>query len=365
MCVIILKKPTVVIPFEKIESACDVNADGFGVSVLNDDKTLTTYHSFNPKGNDPKELQEVIEKHNDQQMYIHLRYSTKGEKNKENCHPFTLVSDEEKNFELQLMHNGTLSYHGLTIPTGSSDTRAFVESDGQRFSKIFYNQFGTDLLKSDDYQRFLELMLEDKWYFLTYDNLGNYLIQGKDKGHWHDNDSWWSSNTYSFTRNYRTSNYSNSSYSDGYWEKGVYRPYPKKTQGDNSSVPFLPAPKTNTTGSNTTSSGTTDTASKGTQATTTSSTNPNMGKESECRVIGYALSQARQLNLKWLDHTPPKERATFCDMASLHNLEETFVMSEEEIYDLCIELPEAATALIMDLMDELYALKKSEKKVAA
>lgn len=354
MCVIILKKPGIKLPYDKIESACEVNKDGFGVSVLQDNKTLMTYRQYNPKGNDPKELADIIDKHIDCQQYIHLRYSTKGDENLENTHPFTLLNDEQNGYEVQFMHNGTLSYHGLTLPKGYSDTRAFAEGDGQRYTKLLYQLFGTNLLNEPDYTDLMARFLEDKWYFLTYDNLGNYKIQGKDAGHWMDDESWWASNTYSFNRTHRQPQYS-SGYSGGWVSDRWQFPTGKET-GKNTSVPFLPP--TTQTGSTSGSPATTPT---GTGKPTTAATT----KEHEAKVIGYAFAEAKRKKLSWASHTPPKERPTFTELAGLSDISDVFVLTEEDIHDMCTELPEATTLLIMDLILELSEYKKKELKEAA
>jgi len=92
MCVIIVRNPGIEIDPEKISSACEVNPHGFGVSIVDRGK-LETIKYFNEKGNDAKELLTILDQEKDNLVFAHLRFSTKGAKNQDNCHPFRIFQD--------------------------------------------------------------------------------------------------------------------------------------------------------------------------------------------------------------------------------------------------------------------------------
>lgn len=346
MCVIILKKPGIMIDKDKIEAACDVNPNGFGVAILNDDKSLLMQRSYNPKGNDYKELYDLIEKHKDQQQYIHLRYSTLGAKNLDNCHPFTMCHDKDTGFEVQLMHNGTLNYPGLVVPAGISDTRAFAEGHGKFFTELMYEKYGPDVLNVPEYKVLIDRFLDDKWYFLTYDNLGNYNIQGKDKGTWHNDGAWWSSNTYSFNSRHRES-YSYNNYRDNY--KNIW-------------------PSDSTTKASSTSNVTditTEAKKSNVPFRTETKPNPTARDTAVVKSLGYALREAHKKGLKECDFTPPDSRPTFMELAGIDSLDPCMVLTEDDIQDMIEENPYIATILIMDLLYERYDQKLKAKVKAA
>lgn len=381
MCVIIVKKPGIMIPYQKLDSACHVNNDGWGLSVLQERGTLLNYKKFDPKGNDPDEIYDLMERHKDHYQYLHLRFVTRGEKNLENTHPFPLI--EEEDYQLYLMHNGTLSFSKFNIPDGQSDTRAFCEQYAAPTAKAFYTISGPDLLNNENFIRMMDHFITSSWYFTLYDNLGNIKTLGGN-GHWHDNESWWSSNDYSFNYNHR------GTYSSSYgswWDKDdTWRGH----RANQSSTTYYPrnrmvdgTPFTNKHGEKVyfnAKEGKYLPVEEKKDTTSVPSVTPANDKEPGTSVVpfcaeqsikqqgvtlGHALAEAKRKGLDWAVHTPPKERPTFLGLTDLDSLEQVCLLNEEDLEELIGNYPEATLILIMDLLYELYTSKRNKKDMAA
>lgn len=126
MCVIIGLPKGVMVPWLSLKNAALNNADGFGIVVDGGGK-LETIKRVNPKGNDPEEVQKLLEQFKDHPRYLHLRYTTAGATNEDNAHPFTVYKHNDHHIEF--MHNGTISDYR----PGTGDTR----SDTHRFAAEF------------------------------------------------------------------------------------------------------------------------------------------------------------------------------------------------------------------------------------
>jgi hypothetical protein len=371
MCVIIVKKPDVIIPYDKIDSACAVNNDGWGLSVLQEPGKLLNYKGFKASGNDPDEIYDLINRHKEHTQFLHLRFVTKGDKNLENTHPFPLI--EEEDYQLYLMHNGTLSFSKFDIPDGQSDTRAFCEQYASPTAKAFYTVAGKDLLNDVNFLRMMDHFISASWYFALYDNLGNYRVLG-GQGHWHDSDTWWSSNTYSFNSSHRIA-YSNNDYQNTHWhnwargESFNREPFRdnkgKLIRWDAAKHKYVPVEEE-------------EKKTTVTKATTTTTTEKEVGKsvipflsekniKSQGVALGYALSEAKRKGLDWASHTPPKERPTFTELCDLDNLDQACLLNEEDIEELIGNYPEATLILILDLLHALYFSKRvaQQKELAA
>lgn len=399
MCVIIIKKPSVLIPFDKIDTACHVNNDGWGLSILQPNDKLLSFKKYDPKGNDPQEVYDLMEKHKDYPQYLHLRFTTKGAKTLDNCHPFTLI--EEDDYQLHLMHNGTLSFNKLEIPGDYSDTRAFCEQYAAPAAKAYYGIAGKDLLDNEPFLTLMDHFITSGWYFLLYDNLGNYRVLG-DKGNWFNEEHktekaftdglWWASNTYSFLRNHREpTTYSRGHYYGGWMDNDEWGEYESRTptRGSDGKLRRWDATKKEYViisegGSERKESKEEQTTNPGPSTVSTLPVVVDQKKEgsgvssvvpflttqlerqkAQCTVLGYALSEARRKGLDWASHTPPQERPTFIDLCDLNSLEEACLLSESDLEELVGEYPEAAVILLMDLLFELYASKRVQKDKAA
>ncbi len=370
MCVIIIKNPGITIPKEKIVSACHVNNDGFGISVIKD-KELLSFKGYSPKGNDPDEVYRLMTEYHDLPMYLHLRFTTKGEKSLDNCHPFPLVTEE--GFTLNLMHNGTLYDFGPKDSDQRSDTRAFAEDFAQPLSEAFFARNGLEMVHDPVYQKILD-KYSGNGYFVVYDNLGNYHVAG---GEGHTHEGWWSSNTYSFDRAHReptkVSGWTNDNYGsrwygeddDGIWgqtwkrhdgtemvwnkKSNSYVPVSERLKTQAAKTPALPAPAPVVKA----------------EPVPFRELFDSEDTKQQSKILGFALAEAKKKSVDFASHVPPSKRVTFLELSGMSSLEDVCLLDVEEIEDLVLELPQAATLLIMDLLHDLFVQHRPMKKEAA
>lgn len=371
MCVIIIKKPGVTIPFPKIGSACQVNADGWGISVVrpNEDtlaKRMLTYTRYEKVGNDPQEVYDLIMKYNDHLQFIHLRFSTQGSKSLDNCHPFLVLDKPDARWEF--MHNGTLS--GIKMDTGESDTSAFARKILAPTAEAFYTTMGQEGIQSEAFHHLMDKS-SGNGYFVTYNDMGQYCIAG-GTGHVHDNDGWWSSNDYSFNRYHREpktyyGNNWHASQDTNDEDPDVWRNHVSKklVKWDPATSDYVEVPEpveTTSPGTNIVS-----VEKKGVEIKTSGQFQKSKAEQdnlkTEGKHMGYALAEARRKKLEWSNHTPPEERPTFTDLCNLNNLTEACLLTEGDLECMVAELPSVAVVLIMDLLHELYRKPKKEQKV--
>lgn len=396
MCVIIARNPGIVIDPDKLRSACVVNPDGFGVSIVDRGKIETVYH-FKAGGNDANELIRIFEDAKDNQIFAHLRYSTKGTKNQDNCHPFKIYGDDE--FSVMFMHNGTLGEFGNAT---LSDSREFAEVILSPLTRAFREIDGHNIFNNVAYKKIVEKYRNGASVFTLYDSNGASMYLGT--GHQHE--GWWSSNTYSFDRTHREPSNSSVNYYGAYntghdkwddhswrdrwyenhnkwrlrdyfnsyknewgrFQDGVWDPNhdlndidprakstrPKET--GNSVIPFAVSSNEKTSST----SGTANVADKNKRATPEPSKEMKELMES-CAAIGQAIHQAKKANLEPVQHTTPDKRTTFMNMADIDNLEEICMLDEEQLYEMAERWPMATTMLVMDLIFELYQKKQAER----
>jgi hypothetical protein len=335
MCVIIHRAPGITIPFEKLQSACIVNADGMGI-VAYDRGKLELRKFFDPKGNDPEILQQHLEAAKDLHVYVHLRYRTKGSTDKANVHPFGVLKNKKHGMDIQFMHNGTLQDYG------TSDT-----CDSKHFVKTLLTPLSEKLLKAVE----PDVLIHDKTYldilnkyagkssvFLLADSFGNHQIVNYDCGK--EFDGWWASNEYSFNRTHREPSRTYKNYSKGYYLNGKWTEYESSPQADAPqwgkytdyeekkviSLPPLPP--------------------EGTESVSDSRApfNDEVPWKEEVKEVAKKAPISPTL--------PTRER--FIDIAEINDLSEVCQLSRVHIEDLVEEYPEQAVLLIMDLLKELY-----------
>lgn len=326
MCVIIRREPGIIIPPTKIDSACHVNGDGYGFSVVDRGK-MTTIKHHQDGGNNHEEILKHLEDAKDCEVFLHLRFTTAGETNEANCHPFEAFNGD--NYQVMFMHNGTL-HKFKKDKDPYSDSYHFNERILKPLLRRFYEVDGAGVLDNPLLADILE-SFQGGSAFMLYDNEGNHLaIENSSCKQF---EGWWASNEYSFNRTHReptTTYYRGADY--GERDPFGYRRY-------------TPTPPTDTTTTNLPT------------ATTKVATNTN----EQCKKTGFAIMQAKRLGAPNRELTPPTKRLTFVELADLTELRDVMVMTEGDIYDLVQELPLAGTALIMDLIHELYTKDAKEK----
>lgn len=421
MCVIISRNPGIVIEEQKIESACQVNPHGFGISVLDRGK-IETIREYKESGNCSKRVLKILEDAKDQQVYVHLRFSTKGAKNVDNCHPFTLFRGDDN--EYMFMHNGTMYSYGND---DVSDSREFAEKFLKPLTEAFYAKAGDALFTEPVYKEIVEKYRNSTSVFTLYDAKGNNLMLGSGVQH----EGWWSSNEYSFNRYHREAEKDSRDYSP--WEGGssygsgghntynylanqqrsanqdqdkrmratpfhkvneYYAP-DKKQWGRWEASKFVVNEKlceldyrckdydsvkaaeywSSRRKEESTPAGKSLTVIEGgggRKETKESSSNETTGKGAnvsqaikdlmnDCGAIGQAINKAKKANLDPCILTAPEKRTTFVEFAELDSLEDVTMLDEDGLYELVDQLPLAATMLLMDLIYELFTKKQFER----
>lgn len=353
MCVIIARAPNVDIDPEKIESACIVNNDGYGFTVINDGK-FDTYKNVAP--NKAAELIKRLEDAKDQMVMVHLRFRTDGDISLENCHPFTVTTKDDHGIDIQLMHNGVISDF-----SGGKDEY----SDTYRFNELILKPLFIRSLKAlEDPSKWASdptiSMIVHKYagagnVFTIYDTDGNSLVTNKARGVEHK--GWWASNAYSFNSYHRTPAKQTSSggvyagppyggynaYKDDndYWnEKDNTPPYkdnkPPFDVNRQKTIPKL--------------------EDKRNQKALEKA---KAAQKESARTVGSMVASATD-TAKYIVPAiiPPESRPTFLELTRLNSLSDLAFMEYEDLEDMVTQHPEVTTILLMDLIFTLYQSSK-------
>lgn len=202
MCLIVLRKPNFVIPYEKFEAALTTNPDGFGLAYPGE-KGLEVLRS--PQEQDPEKLYRLVnEDLIGENLMLHLRYTTAGETNLRNAHPFPILEKSKDGIDLRMAHNGTLGKYKNLAQEGESDTRAFVrEYVRPLFKRLIKGMEPEELLSDPFTQRLLEDQLTPASVLTFLDSEGNSLICNEKGNGGKQEDDWYYSNTYSFNKSHR------------------------------------------------------------------------------------------------------------------------------------------------------------------
>lgn len=338
MCVILAIEPNVEFDFNKLKSACTVNPHGWGLA-LPDRGKMEILKGFDPKGNDPDQINRLLEENKSLKRFLHLRYNTAGKSNEDNCHPFEILTDKEDGYSICVMHNGTYSEYSR-YGEGMSDTYHITQrlfkpafklalgaTEGD-YSEVLYNPQLASILENT-----VGRTISSKLVFIDQD--AQSLIINKSEGH--SGEGWWSSNTYSFNTSHREPSYkSYSTYSS--------------TGGGQTTGNFTKGKMTQHTQNSgkTSSNEKTKNSTEEVNRTTSDTTTKNLP-------IPFRLNKEANQSL------------SFCDVFDLNTLDEVTVLSEENIEELVLEHPVYATLLIRDLLFELYKknVKPKGQKVAA
>lgn len=395
MCVIIDRNPNIEINPEKIESACKVNPDGYGISIIDRGK-MSTIKKYSSDGNDAKEVIRILEEAKGFRLFTHLRYSTKGNKDEANCHPFEIFSDGD--YKIMFMHNGTLTSMG---DVNRSDTREFAEDYLKPMVRAFYEIEGEGILIDKNFEKIIEHFRNGGSVFMLYDSNGECLKLGKGLQH----EGWWSSNEYSFNRYHRepqtpfrttgqgsgagstgqqggwigrrnddsrstplhtiTFNPHRDEY--GWYDRGVWIVHIERTAEHREKRKKMEKALDSTTDTCTVTE-------KKEEEKPTSNVVPlrkEDGKseqkqeedflENECAAIGQAINIARKNGAEHAEHVAPDNRLSFCELADIVDLSDIQILNEEELLEMVERMPLAATILIMDLLYALYKKDTAER----
>jgi len=357
MCVILAIAPNVDIEEQKIISACEVNNDGYGMTIINDGK-FETIRNITP--NKPDDLMKRLEDARDHVRMVHLRFRTDGDISMENCHPFEVLNKNDHGIDIQFMHNGVI--HDFS---GGKE----AASDTYRFNELVLKPLlKRSVLALEDPTTWHEdafvRMVLSKYagvsnVFAVFDPIGGHIITNKNRGASYE--GWWASNEYSFNRYHREPQTTKG----GYWEGSTFRPFHTSTGNgstgvttngvtcsvpnkETKNVPFVPS-----TGENKK------------VLTLADHRNENLKKKGKMNAsVGpaTAIIKANEDVRQYLnvDIIAPDKRPTFCELMKIENLDKLAYLELQDIDDLVTEHPELTTILIMDLLYDRYmALDKS------
>lgn len=211
MCIIIVGKP-VDITEKIITRAYNGNKDGFGLMYVKDGKIIS--EKFYAKK--LKSILKCFKRHAPftEEIALHFRYATQGDKNNFNCHPFIILNKKlGDNFDLSLMHNSP------TLPAPILDTK---KSDTYFFSRYILKPIiknKPELLFNEDFIKTLEKIINaettSKVLLLnSFNGKFNFL------GEWHDFEKLKVSQTYSIKE--FTYTYSSELNKNNYYDYGSY-----------------------------------------------------------------------------------------------------------------------------------------------
>ncbi len=197
MCIIIYKPKEEVLTEEGLTLSWDNNPDGGGVSYAKHGRI----HTF--KTMDQAEWVDYILAHNDEELVVHARFTTKGATNLQNCHPFATGKDSV------CFMNGTMTH----IPEEKvrSDTRIFCEDIATMLPDDWCdNPAVTELVRNYAGEAKLVFMYTDGRVNILNEHLGKWV-----NGCWHSNE-WYSEERYPTYRSPAYDSYLGES--EDYWK---------------------------------------------------------------------------------------------------------------------------------------------------
>lgn len=364
MCVIIEREPGVVIPTEKLDTACEINKHGFGI-LYAENGHLRVIRSL--KNNDAKVVADHLQKLKNRKVWVHLRHATVGAVSKENSHPFILLSRKHHIMDLAMMHNGTLySYKPTDQNAKESDTLLFAKDFVAPVALRFSASCKQKLLADEFFQKFLKHEVGFTSVVMLVDGNGQTLCINRDKGK--EYDGWWASNDYSFqTTHYRhssaQSHHSRTGWDEGYGDDGnsVYW-WEKDKRGV---ADHLPIPWKHNHSDDEPTILKMEVYQKDKQHLVGPSAQaPDFVKvRYECQKVGNLVATkefkhgdsvmsggAMMLDLK-------KIRQPFKVLAGIDNLQDVGKLTETDLVDMAKDYPLATARLIFDLLAENSTLK--------
>lgn len=184
MCLALYKPAGVEVNWDALETGMKYNSDGAGFAVAVDGQLIIEKGFF--RWDDFRKAFEPFSEH---ASVVHFRLATHGDKNKANCHPFSLADFGGDNLPVAVIHNG-IFFDAPSDQKQWSDTwhvcRDVLHPLWQMHPKIF----GTDAMVTMG-DKFVGSA--NKLVFLAAD--GTATIWGEANGHWKDG-AWYSNHSY-------------------------------------------------------------------------------------------------------------------------------------------------------------------------
>lgn len=209
MCIIYQRQPNVAIDFDtKFKPSVINNPHGFGLSVVEGDGKLYTIKELVDEP-DPEELYKLVqEEYLDQQILLHLRYTTAGDTSIRNLHPFPVLEYSKDGVDLRMAHNGTIhkfKHKATSEMKWESDTRNFVRTYVRPLFKLLIKGNDIEELLSDPLvYGLLDEHLPNASVLAFIDGFGNTLeVNPLGNGGEYEGDGLWYSNKYSFNEKHR------------------------------------------------------------------------------------------------------------------------------------------------------------------
>jgi hypothetical protein len=220
MCLLVFMPEGKTASKQSLEQASWYNDDGFGWAIRTPDKILVGKNMDFDKAYE--EFIAARSSYNGDALF-HLRITTQGKTDLDNCHPFYVGKDQLT----VVAHNGMLDV--ADDKSGRSDTRIFAESLMPKRGGISFLNGEHNIKRLEDWAKgsklvFLTANPASKW---------RYVIVNMNDGHWgkdEDEGVWFSNSSYKYSRptytriykggwDYGTSGWD---YGDGY--AGFYTP---------------------------------------------------------------------------------------------------------------------------------------------
>lgn len=192
MCIIIHKPKEKRLTDDMLRCSWDSNYQGSGLMYAKDNKLIIekgmmTFNDFESKY---RELE-------NENLILHVRHSSAGDINENNCHPFKVNDD------LAFVHNGTFN----TVKYGGTDK---CHSDtwyfNEKFLKPLVNKYGIDIIFDKTFKFLVKDYIKlNKIAFM--DSRGRVSIYNSEKGEYNSG-CWFSNCDYKVVRNRNIGNYS-------------------------------------------------------------------------------------------------------------------------------------------------------------
>jgi len=174
MCLIAYKPKDVTIKQEDLYNAWSRNYDGSGVMFWTPENGIKIERR---KPSNFETIERMMKRYEDEDIALHLRYATSGEKEKHNAHPFRVLRKKSDGEDLVMMHNGVLSGTGILGDKVHSDTANFVKD----WLTPTFQEYGTSLLKNELFMKMLgKFTSGSKLLFL--DDKGEWTFVNKEAG---------------------------------------------------------------------------------------------------------------------------------------------------------------------------------------
>lgn len=357
MCVILELKPNTDFPFEDLKTACQINKDGWGL-LVHDRGKLELSNGFDPKGNNAEDIARILEDTKSQHRMLHLRFSTAGAKNIENCHPFQVLNKTDHGLDLYFMHNGTL-YDFTKSMEGFSDSYAFNEKILKPLVSSARYCFGPEYL-AQTYLKYSLREMKGNGVFAFFDSEGNTLKIENSECWSNKENTVWASNSYSFARSHARYNQKDTSVTP-------FNP-PKVTSQNQTgtSLGKTPTLTTNAGGKNSSEGGSPPQYTKMGSLTAIAPNpvvNPSLKLEGDHlkEILSQALAnkEGTTSGVSFVGFRKP----SFLELTGLDNWEQLKYLDTETIAEMVELLPDLTTTLISDLIHLLISRKTTNTTI--